>query len=632
MSRETKLGIVVAVSFVGLLSAVIARKVMYPSPTPEVNESATYVHRDDSKDDFFVPKKQVSKSSLKTPKTTPTVIQTKNEENSANNKLVSNDKTLPVKDGPNLLPIQKDLDNLDLSNLSDKEKPAALMQVIKNQEKPLYKSQVTPVAGPGSQRALKRQQLVQAKDPKPPALPVVPPTPAPAPKEVNTPSIPKLPTKEVTVPNTESPLPAPITSIPAPNTKGSGLPAPPPPPKSTTVPTVNSDKGKGNPNPAIAIKPVAPVTVPKIGESGLPVPIPGPKQNVDSLKTKGLNNPPPPPKPPTNVPTIDPKFPVPNPAPVNKPTKININPKVEPTNKNGIPLIANPNNPANTVPETKQIPNTTIPIVKPIAPNPNTKKPVQEINVPITPPNTKNINSAPTINVPVNNVKPKQQISTMPKEPMGIIKNPINVPMNPNPKPKQPNNPAKHPVSDPNLTGNQLNNIPYTEIIVTGDSPKDWDTISKEIWENPRFGRALWEFNKLTNRFIPDRVKPGTKIRHPNSVDGLNPRYIKDSVKTIVPKIAVRTPQPVNNQQVIKPAKVHNVGSPVSREQENYSGNGQVYVVREKNKMLYMIAREVLSDSRRWSEIYRLNPQIRPEWPIPPGTQLRMPMTSRVQK
>jgi hypothetical protein len=54
------------------------------------------------------------------------------------------------------------------------------------------------------------------------------------------------------------------------------------------------------------------------------------------------------------------------------------------------------------------------------------------------------------------------------------------------------------------------------------------------------------------------------------------------------------------------------------------------YQVRPGGEMLYEIARERLGDGRRWSEIYRLNPHIVPEQPVPGGTLLRLPADARL--
>jgi hypothetical protein len=52
--------------------------------------------------------------------------------------------------------------------------------------------------------------------------------------------------------------------------------------------------------------------------------------------------------------------------------------------------------------------------------------------------------------------------------------------------------------------------------------------------------------------------------------------------------------------------------------------------VRGNGEMLFEIARQLLGDGRRWSEIYRLNPNIRPELAIPGGTQLLLPADARI--
>jgi nucleoid-associated protein YgaU len=51
----------------------------------------------------------------------------------------------------------------------------------------------------------------------------------------------------------------------------------------------------------------------------------------------------------------------------------------------------------------------------------------------------------------------------------------------------------------------------------------------------------------------------------------------------------------------------------------------RTYRVRGGGEMLYDIARQELGNAERWSEIYRLNPQVRPEFAVPAGTDLRLP-------
>jgi nucleoid-associated protein YgaU len=58
--------------------------------------------------------------------------------------------------------------------------------------------------------------------------------------------------------------------------------------------------------------------------------------------------------------------------------------------------------------------------------------------------------------------------------------------------------------------------------------------------------------------------------------------------------------------------------------------NGKTYRVRAPGEPLFEIARRTLGNGNRWSEIYALNPQLRPELPIPEGTILRMPPDAQV--
>ena len=69
-----------------------------------------------------------------------------------------------------------------------------------------------------------------------------------------------------------------------------------------------------------------------------------------------------------------------------------------------------------------------------------------------------------------------------------------------------------------------------------------------------------------------------------------------------------RTPTPVfTTKDVTKPYRV--------------AGDGQ---------MLIEIAQQTLGDRGRWSEIYRLNPTLRPEYPVPGGTEIRLPNNANV--
>jgi hypothetical protein len=54
------------------------------------------------------------------------------------------------------------------------------------------------------------------------------------------------------------------------------------------------------------------------------------------------------------------------------------------------------------------------------------------------------------------------------------------------------------------------------------------------------------------------------------------------------------------------------------------------YRVQEQGQMLIEIAQQTLGDRSRWSEIYRLNPTVRPEVPVPGGTEIRLPASANL--
>jgi hypothetical protein len=52
------------------------------------------------------------------------------------------------------------------------------------------------------------------------------------------------------------------------------------------------------------------------------------------------------------------------------------------------------------------------------------------------------------------------------------------------------------------------------------------------------------------------------------------------------------------------------------------------YRVQAQGERLYDIARKTLSNPERWHEIYHLNPGVDPTLPVPPGTELRLPAST----
>jgi hypothetical protein len=56
----------------------------------------------------------------------------------------------------------------------------------------------------------------------------------------------------------------------------------------------------------------------------------------------------------------------------------------------------------------------------------------------------------------------------------------------------------------------------------------------------------------------------------------------------------------------------------------------KTYRVPPEGQLMYAIALQTMGDGNRWSEIYRLNPNLQPLQPVPGGTMLRLPSNAKV--
>jgi hypothetical protein len=59
-------------------------------------------------------------------------------------------------------------------------------------------------------------------------------------------------------------------------------------------------------------------------------------------------------------------------------------------------------------------------------------------------------------------------------------------------------------------------------------------------------------------------------------------------------------------------------------------GQDRIYQVPKNGETFWEIARKTLGNPNRWSEIRRLNPQLDPKYPVPGGTNLKMPADARI--
>lgn len=154
----------------------------------------------------------------------------------------------------------------------------------------------------------------------------------------------------------------------------------------------------------------------------------------------------------------------------------------------------------------------------------------------------------------------------------------------------------------------------------SNDSP---ETLSLEYYHTPRYARAIVLFNR----------------DHPKAADGIRqepPQLLAGQVLYIPPArvleknygsaigesqspaaVGVLTPPPVSSPTPATPN----------------AGSVRLYSIRQQNgEMLYQIAQRTLGTGDRWYEIALLNPQFKPEQPVPLGQQVKLPADAKVEQ
>jgi len=161
--------------------------------------------------------------------------------------------------------------------------------------------------------------------------------------------------------------------------------------------------------------------------------------------------------------------------------------------------------------------------------------------------------------------------------------------------------------------------------------------LSKQLYGSEKYAQALQQFNREYGRTdkLDDsqtRLQPGQPVFVPPVHILELPRYAAAPRET-TPIASTAAPSPL----VSPPAPIPPPASPAPAANNNpppamvaSAAGTRTYTVRANGEMLFEIARQTLGDGRRWSEIYRLNPEIHPELAIPGGTQLHLPADARV--
>lgn len=326
-------------------------------------------------------------------------------------------------------------------------------------------------------------------------------------------------------------------------------------------------------------------------------------------------------------------------APVSPPGTVNLPPPIAPP----------PKGPAPISPPKIDVPAPS-PGSPPAVPGPVAPAPATVVPAPAGPPSTAGPSSPlPPIPAPPNFgpadpepmppptvVVPRKE--TTPTPAPVIPAPPVMAPPAGNPPAGNPLPPPAPPIGVPPLGAPPQTNLPpvrSVDIEPYQVRPGDdsFQGVSRRVYGSDRYARALQRFNQ-EHPLAEEGIRRGAAALQSGQRIFLPPREILESkYATLLDGASAAPPRaPTSPPMTATPVATPPVSlgtppravpsTPTSDEVKSYrvGGNGQ-YIIE--------IAQQTLGDGRRWAEIYRLNPTIRPEQVIPPGTELKIPASVR---
>jgi hypothetical protein len=561
MTRETKVGLVVAGSFLCLVGGVVAMKLRQPEK-----------HDDAGK---------VAQAAPSAP--APAGPETKNTTPPGN----------PEKESDKQNPVE-----------SPVSPPSPLSQEVIQIQAPT--SVPIPNAPPAGFNAQPEQQNpVQAAVPIPPAG-LVPAEIAPPPPGGGFGQLPKVGDPQaVPEPRGQKPVEQHLSEQKQIEKENNAVVVPPAPPvvQPTTV--------QVPPGPVGDVK-VPPVGAPEMKATLIPAPVQSPANQE---------------------PAVQPPIP---PAPTNPISAMPMNTQTPPPPTGVIP-------PVNPQPTNPQAPPPKEPLASseqptPLPPPPGTDPSAQEIKTIVIP---KGESPPPAISppVPAGEMKLGNTAVIPPAPSVGVTPTvPAPIPTTVIPSVKETVTPAPVTVSPPRLGEATPVRVTETKVHIVTAEDKSYQDISRKYYGTPDHADALMKFNR-------DFPMATAAMRQ-------NPQVLQPNMRVFVPDLATLTQGTAAPSMQIAPAPspagAGTIAPPLSpvlvppasgvpggqsstsnlRPVASTGGKaeGKLYQVASGGEMMMIIARNQLGDGGRWSDIYRLNPQIDPSRPIPAGTQLLMPV------
>jgi len=124
-------------------------------------------------------------------------------------------------------------------------------------------------------------------------------------------------------------------------------------------------------------------------------------------------------------------------------------------------------------------------------------------------------------------------------------------------------------------------------------------------------------------------VAPGGPTGSQNSSlpDNRNPGPVPGTGVGVDGPVGGQYAMPADNRNPLSPSSMPGTVLPNRSVAQNQE---RTYQVPKNGETFWEISRKTLGNPNRWIEISRLNPQIKPQYPVPGGTNLKMPADARV--
>jgi hypothetical protein len=193
-----------------------------------------------------------------------------------------------------------------------------------------------------------------------------------------------------------------------------------------------------------------------------------------------------------------------------------------------------------------------------------------------------------------------------------------------------PSQPANSIASSPQVKSYEITTY------VCSQADTSFDDISKRFFGSTKYGKALQQFNR-DHPLASAALKQGNPRLQMNQQVFVPPKEILESRfadaidnRSNPPASSVGAPIAIGPPPNSNPASQASAVPAISRPIVPTTDLTRPYRVPGDGQMLIEIAQQTLGDRGRWSEIYRLNPTLRPEYPIPGGTDIRLPGNANV--